>query len=124
MKLDHVTICAADLDATRDFLVDVLGLRVGERPDFSFPGYWLYLGDSPIIHMMGRDPGSDEASTWVDHVAFGPFDFDAKRQELEAIGRAFKVADVPGAALRQIFVEGPGGVRLELQCPTRRAPDR
>ena len=124
MKLDHVTICAADLDAARDFLVGVLGLQVGERPDFGFPGYWLYLDDKPIVHMMERDAGSDESSTWVDHVAFGPFDFDAKRKELEEAGRPFKVADVPNVALKQIFVEGPGGVRLELQCPTRRVRDQ
>jgi len=31
---------------------------------------------------------------------------------------AFTVAGVPGTALRQIFVSGPEGVKLELQCPS------
>ena len=116
MQLNHINIRANDQEAMRDFLVTVLGLRVGERPDFSFPGYWLYLGDTAIVHMQGtdRDPA---AEGWVDHIAFGPFKFADKAAELEKAGIAFTHADVPGMNLRQIFVPGPEGVKLELQCP-------
>jgi len=40
--LHHVTVKTADLEATRDFYRDILGLEVGFRPDLNFPGYWLY----------------------------------------------------------------------------------
>ena len=44
--MEHVNIRAADMEATKDFYCDVLGMRVGERPPFDFPGYWIYLGDN------------------------------------------------------------------------------
>ena len=43
--LHHVTVQTEDLDKTRDFYRDILGLQVGFRPDLDFPGYWLYEGD-------------------------------------------------------------------------------
>jgi catechol 2,3-dioxygenase-like lactoylglutathione lyase family enzyme len=46
--LNHFTICPVDLEATKDFYVDVLGLDLGERPPLGFPGYWLYCGTYPL----------------------------------------------------------------------------
>ena len=43
---EHVLILADDVDKTKDFYVDILGLEVGYRPDFPFKGYWLYLRDN------------------------------------------------------------------------------
>ena len=38
-----------------------------------------------FLHLQGtdREPGEEG---WIDHVAFGPFDFAAKKAELEAAG--------------------------------------
>lgn len=116
MQLNHINIRAQDQEAMRDFLVAVLGLEVGPRPNFDFPGYWLYLGETAIVHMQGSDRNPNDVG-WVDHIAFGPFDFNEKAAELDKAGIAFGFADVPGMDLRQIFVEGPEGVKLELQCP-------
>jgi catechol 2,3-dioxygenase-like lactoylglutathione lyase family enzyme len=116
MRLDHINIRANDQEAMRDFLVAVLGLTVGDRPPFNFPGYWLYLGDNAIVHLQGTDRDPEDAG-WVDHLAFGPFDFDAKAAELEKAGIPYRSAQVPGRDLRQIFIIGPEGVKLELQCP-------
>jgi catechol 2,3-dioxygenase-like lactoylglutathione lyase family enzyme len=116
MELNHINIRARDQEAMRDFLVTVLGLRVGDRPPFDFHGYWLYLGDKAIVHMQGTDRAADEEG-WIDHIAFGPFSFAEKSAELEKAGIPFRFGDVPGRDLRQIFVEGPEGVKLELQCP-------
>ena len=43
---EHVLILANDLEKTKDFYVDLLGLTNGYRPDFPFPGYWLYLSQN------------------------------------------------------------------------------
>ncbi len=123
MKFDHINIRVWDQEAVKDFLISVLDLRVGDRPDIPFPGYWLYLGDQAVIHMQ-EDGSPDDGPGWVHHMAFGPFDLDTKRAELTERGHDFTVAEVPGLQLSQIFVEGPCGVRVELQCPTRRRRDQ
>ncbi len=119
MELNHINIRAADQEAMRDFLVLTLGLTVGPRPPFDFHGYWLYMDDQPVIHLQGTDRSPTTSPTgWIDHVAFGPFNLEEKCAELEKAGVAFTVAGVPGTALRQIFVNGPEGVKIELQCPS------
>ena len=39
--LQHYTIEPSDLERTKDFYCDVLGLENGDRPPLDFPGYWL-----------------------------------------------------------------------------------
>ncbi len=114
IRLDHVNIRVSDQEAVRDFLVAVVGLRQGPRPNFSFHGYWLYAGDQPVIHLAPRDqPG---AVGWVNHVAFAGFDLATKRAELEGAGLKIRVQKLADTNIPQIFVQGPEGVIVELQC--------
>ena len=61
-SFEHVLIIAKDLEATKNFYVDIVGLSVGKRPDFGFPGYWLYLGDTPCVHLGSHLRGVREAT--------------------------------------------------------------
>ncbi len=47
-SFDHVTLICADLEATRRFYADFLGMREVERPAFKFPGLWFQSGDVQI----------------------------------------------------------------------------
>jgi len=51
--LQHFTIEPQDLERSKSFYVDVLGLEVGNRPPLDFPGYWLYSGGTATVHLMG-----------------------------------------------------------------------
>lgn len=66
--MNHFTVLAADLDATKHFYIDVLGLRQGDRPDLGFPGVWLYVGNEAVLRSSpaGRCPRTLAASsiTW------------------------------------------------------------
>ena len=43
-----------DAGAELDGRVEVIGLEEGPMPDkASFPAYWLYLGDTPVVHLDG-----------------------------------------------------------------------
>ncbi|HWA68250.1 MAG TPA: VOC family protein [Rhizomicrobium sp.] len=125
--LEHVTIRCAQLQRTRDFYVELMGLREGARPDFPFRGHWLYLGDVPVVHLVeasdsagawGRDeiviPKAADGTGSFDHVAFRGDDFAAMRARLAAAGIAFKERLVPGGALSQLFVPDPEGVLVEI----------
>ena len=50
-RLEHYLVLSDDIHRTRDFYRDVLGMVEGFRPDLDFPGFWLYLGDTPCIHV-------------------------------------------------------------------------
>ncbi|MEJ1968305.1 MAG: VOC family protein [Rhizomicrobium sp.] len=119
--LEHYTIRCRSLERTRDFYRDVLGLEAGERPDFPFKGYWMYLGGVPIVHLVdsaeseirdGPRRGVDTAA--LDHIAFRGDDIDATRAVLRAHDLPFREAGVPGGRLQQIFVRDPDGILIEL----------
>ena len=120
--IDHVNIVTTDLEGTVAFYAEAIGLERGWRPDFSFPGAWLYAGEQPVIHLAvgERAAGFAVADTGasgtgpLDHVAFVAEDFEGTRDRLAAQGVEHRIRDVPGTAIRQIFVLDPNGVKLEL----------
>jgi catechol 2,3-dioxygenase-like lactoylglutathione lyase family enzyme len=118
IELDHINILATDLDAVRDFLLAVLeDLEEGWRPPFDFAGYWLYLGQQPVIHLKQRAAGAEAGGGFVDHLAFSPFDFHAERKRLATLGYPVVEGAIPDTGIQQLFVSGPEGLKLELQCP-------
>ena len=125
-RLDHFLVIAADLEATRDFYTDVLGLTVGPRPPFAFPGYWLYAGEHAVVHLADRRRQSDTAggSGALDHVAFSATGIAAMLERLRAHGIEPRRRTVPGQGLHQLFVRDPNGVSIELNfAATERLPD-
>ena len=57
-QLDHVNVRTANLDAMVSWYRDILGMQVGDRPQFSFPGAWMYVGDQAVIHLVGVVDGN------------------------------------------------------------------
>ena len=47
-------IRCSNLERTRDFYRDFIGLEVGPRPNFNFAGYWLYCGGVAVVNLMKR----------------------------------------------------------------------
>jgi|RhiMetdeSRZDD1v2_1073273.scaffolds.fasta_scaffold162991_2 catechol 2,3-dioxygenase-like lactoylglutathione lyase family enzyme len=117
----HINIRSTDVDRAREFYERILGLRTGDRPPFQSAGYWLYLGDQPIVHLSQRNPGDNgqPGSGNLDHVAFRGVDFDATRATLTAAGIPFREDIVPRDQTRQIFVLDPDGIKLELNFEQR-----
>jgi catechol 2,3-dioxygenase-like lactoylglutathione lyase family enzyme len=125
--MQHVLVIAQDMDVTRDFYRDVLGLEVGERPPLPFPGHWLYVGDVACIHIAQRDSYAAHAATLgarvsaepdgagpIDHVAFSATGYDEIVARLEHHGVAAIRNSIPAIGLRQLFVRDPDGVQIEI----------
>ena len=111
----HVNTRSADVERTKDFYVG-LGLRVGDRPPFASRGYWMYLGNHPVLHLVQRKDGEahHDGSGNVDHVAFQAVDLEGTRRALTEAGLAFRETVVPRDNTVQIFVRDPDGIQVEL----------
>jgi catechol 2,3-dioxygenase-like lactoylglutathione lyase family enzyme len=114
-NLEHINVYCADLRRSRSFYTEVLGLHDGARPDFGFPGAWLYLGDRAVVHLVGGRDGEAPLKTGAfDHIAFEARDFQAMRSKIQSLGLEFQENDVPGFKIQQLFVHDPDGVKIEL----------
>jgi catechol 2,3-dioxygenase-like lactoylglutathione lyase family enzyme len=115
-EFEHINIRSTDVERARDFYVAVLGLSAGDRPPFASIGYWLYLGDRPVVHLVQRAPGEagQSGSGSLDHVAFRGVDLAATRAALRAHGVPFRESIVPRDGTIQLFVHDPDGLKLEL----------
>ena len=113
--LDHVNIRTTDLAATRSFFTEVLGLKVGWRPDFPFGGSWLYAGGRDVVHLVEvAKAGAASKGSSLDHFAFTIDDYEDVQRRLEAAGIAFEPAVSPNGGIRQMFITELNGVTIEL----------
>ncbi|MGJ4962801.1 VOC family protein [Bradyrhizobium sp. SZCCHNR1015] len=115
--LDHFNIRTRNLAETVRFYEDVLGLENGARPDFAFPGAWMYSEGRPVVHLVDISPTSEAQkpdSGVVHHVAFVSRGFAGMKARLAEKGMPFEARQVPGGELWQIFVRDPNGVMIEL----------
>ena len=113
--LDHVTLRTHDLEGTRAFFEKVLDLKSGYRPDFPFPGYWLYADGEPVVHLIRGGGGPvDRRSETIDHVGFRLKGYDGCRRKLDALGVAYSTMELPELGERRLFVRTPTGILLEL----------
>jgi catechol 2,3-dioxygenase-like lactoylglutathione lyase family enzyme len=112
--LDHVNINTRNLDACVRFYAEVLGFENGPRPNFGFPGAWMYCGERAVIHVMANENAPVGPTGPLDHVAFRCRGFEEMRERLAANGLAFEQNVVPDFRIKQLFVRDPDGVKIEL----------
>ena len=79
-KLDHVNLRTTRLDELIAWYGDILGMEPGPRPDFPFPGAWLYAGNDAAIHLVGvegPEATGSEAKLKLEHFAFSASGLEA-----------------------------------------------
>lgn len=133
--LQHFLVQTEDLEATKDWYVDVLGLTVGPHPDFGFPVYWLYIGDKDVLHLtvggsnvsqnrmeyLGQQSDATYGTGVLDHVAFHATGLDAMIAHLKEKNIDFNQRQVNDQALVQLFLIDPNGLKVELNFPADEA---
>ena len=125
--MEHVLVLSDDIEATRDFYCQVVGLQVGERPPLEFPGYWLYAGTAACVHVAERRayvthvaglglevPDDAPGAGPVDHIAFNATDYEAIAARAQRHGVAAIRNAIPNGGPHQLFIEDPNGVRVEI----------
>jgi len=114
LEVEHINVTTSDLERTRRFYIEVLGLKEGNRPPFSRPGAWMYLGERALVHIStGRAPAT-QGSDAFDHIAFKASDLRGMREHLKQHGVVFSEFSVPDRELHQLFLRDPEGMQIEL----------
>ena len=113
---------ADDVAKARTFYGEVLGLDHDPgRPHIpTIDGYWMDVGGTAQIHLMGvngqskfaKGPGQDPS---MPHVALAVADIQDARKELDRLGTEYWVAEgVVGPQSQQLFMYDPFGNMIEL----------
>lgn len=137
LSLNHFSIRTTEIAASRSFYETVLGLTVGPRPDFPFPGVWMYNGDhahvaNAMVHIIGVDKNNPDGlkqylgdmdasklhgSGAVDHIAMMTTGLANMLAHLKQLGVSCRERTVPSIGLHQVFLDDPNGIVIELNYP-------
>lgn len=118
-SLNHFTIQVGDLEATKRFYTEIVGLTVGDRPPLDFPGYWLYCGGVPTVHLIynrtGDKPIEGVPDTGrLDHIAFASTGLRDIRTKLQLHGIKYEERVLPRINMTQLFYRDPDGIAIEM----------
>ena len=122
--VDHFNIVIAEsqVEATLRFYREVLGLKEGFRPNFGRPGWWLYAGDHPVLHISLKKVEPTVGGTGsLDHIALNASGWPEMKAKLERHGIAFEEQLVADNTQLQIFFRDTNGLKIELDYSLKEA---
>ena len=112
---DHVNIRTNNLDTMIDWYGDILGLRSGKRPNFAFPGAWMYLGDRAVVHLVDwTDTMQAGGDVTLEHFAFRATDMPAFLKKLSDRGIDYSIDPVPDFPIVQVNLFDPDGNHIHI----------
>lgn len=125
MRIQHVGLVVSDVDRSRRFYADALGLEeVPRPPNFAFDGAWFRFGGTEIhlladAHATGgagqSDPGAGASRGMTHHLAFEVDDLGHACARLADSGVELAGGPMPrGDGYTQVFFRDPDGHVLEL----------
>ena len=116
-RMDHFTIVTKDTAKTVEFYRDMMNFEVGPRPNFSFPGAWLWSGGSAVLHVIEKKEMPGESGV-LDHMAFWGTDLKGYIAKLRARNMKYDLRRLPmdghGGGIWQLFFFDPSNARVEI----------
>jgi len=115
--LNHVSVVARDLEKSKRFYIEELGLQELPTPNFGFPVVWLAAGERQV-HLFQR-PGDPPTHA---HFALEISDFMPVYRRMKELGAldhetfGNSIWELPGGAV-QLYVRDPAGNLIELDYP-------
>ena len=123
-NLNHVSVCAKDMQESIRFYREVFGLEPVPTPNFGFPVQWLRVGDLQV-HLFQRP----EAAPTYFHFGLTVDDFEAiyvKARDLGIFDRetfGHHVYELPGGCA-QLYIRDPNGNCIEVDYAGAASIDR
>ena len=118
LSINHIQLVAEKdlVIQLRDFYCNVVGLTEGFRPAFERFGFWLYIGDKDVLHIITPKKGDERSlqKSSFDHVAFKTGNYQSVLKKIESLNIYFEEKPIPGTTAHQIFLRDPAGNRVEL----------
>ena len=108
---------AQTMEQLKDFYIDVVGLKLGNRPPFQSNGYWLYAGDKDVLHLSetkNNEKKQHHVDSTFDHMAFSANGLDFFSKKLKENDITFYLREVPEIGTKQIFFKDIVGNGIEL----------
>ncbi|MDR4652249.1 MAG: VOC family protein [Nitrosomonas sp.] len=115
-SMNHFTVLSSNLEKTKSFYIDLLGLTDGYRPPMASAGAWLYAKDKnhSILHIMAGRPMPEHAPGVIDHMAFTATGLQSVIDTLKHHGISYKLNRMPELGIWQLFCFDPDGAKVEL----------
>jgi len=113
-QLNHVALHVADVERSRRFYIDVLGLEPLPRPAFDFPGAWLRLGADQELHLIGGRTREVHSHNRGTHFALRVPSIASAEDHLKRFGQPYTGPKRRPDGAWQIFLVDPDGHCVEL----------
>lgn len=110
----HVHLATPDVRATLDWYTQAFGGQVAKFAGL-IPG--IRYGDMWVLAKKVDKERAPTKGRSIDHLSWAFEDLDAAAVELEAKGVKFQTKPYAFGSGKIAFIEGPGGVRIELVGP-------
>ena len=118
--LGEVALRVNDLERSRQFYADVIGLPLLRR--FEHAAFFRitdgYGGHTTVLALFDRQVPVEQAHSTVDHLAFtiALADYESERRRLEALGLSVTTTTHEWVHWRSLYLRDPDGNQVELVC--------
>ena len=119
--LDHVNILTPNLEEMTAWYCDILGMKLGSRPPFSFDGAWLYVGDLAYVHLVKAQTKRQAIEPQIEHFAFTATGLTEFLDLLDRRNIPYRRSEVPSFGIIQINIHDPDGNRIHVDFKAHEA---
>lgn len=116
-KLDHVNIRTQQLDKMIEWYTTILGLHQGKRPSSRSQGAWMYIDDSPVVHLVEIDHDEavgSEVELKLEHVGFVASGFQTFEDRLRSADIPFRRSELTAIDITRFNVWDPDGNHVHI----------